>query len=83
MKLPILFASILIASPVLALDLAPDAELGKSEAEIRQTLTGMGFDVRKIETEDGKIEAYVVKDGQLAEVYVDPASGKVVKIEDQ
>ena len=83
MKLPILAAALLVATPVLALDLAPDTELGKTEAEVRTALTVLGYDVRKIEMEDGEIEAYVVKDGQMAEVYVDPASGKIKKIEDK
>ncbi|WP_170588276.1 PepSY domain-containing protein [Ruegeria arenilitoris] len=83
MKLPILAAALLVATPVLALDLAPDTELGKTEAEVRTALTELGYDVRKIEMEDGEIEAYVVKDGHMAEVYVDPASGKIQKIEDK
>ncbi|MGV6805803.1 MAG: PepSY domain-containing protein [Ruegeria sp.] len=80
MKLPILAAALLVATPVLAMDLAADAELGKNEAEVRAALTELGYDVRKIEMEDGEIEAYVVKDGQMAEVYVDPTSGKIAKI---
>ena len=46
---------------------------------VRQTLEGKGLTVRKIETEDGKIEAYVVHGSAMAEVYVDPASGLIVE----
>ncbi|MCE8517633.1 PepSY domain-containing protein [Ruegeria pomeroyi] len=71
----------LAASPVLALDLTTDTQLGTSSDEIRTSLKDLGYDVRKIEDEDGKIEAYVVKDGKMAEVYVDPKTGKISKIE--
>lgn len=71
----------LAASPVLALDLTTDTQLGSTPDEIRASLKDLGYDVRKIEDEDGKIEAYVVKDGKMAEVYVDPKTGKISKIE--
>ncbi|MCE8522828.1 PepSY domain-containing protein [Ruegeria pomeroyi] len=71
----------LAASPVLALDLTTDTQLGTSSDEIRTSLKDLGYDVRKIEDEDGKIEAYVVKDGKMAEIYVDPKTGKISKIE--
>ena len=71
----------LAASPVLALDLTTDTQLGTSSDEIRTSLKDLGYDVRKIEDEDGKIEAYVVKHGKMAEVYVDPKTGKISKIE--
>ncbi|MCE8539911.1 PepSY domain-containing protein [Ruegeria pomeroyi] len=71
----------LAASPALALDLTTDTQLGTSSEEIRTSLKDLGYDVRKIEDEDGKIEAYVVKDGKMAEIYVDPKTGKVSKIE--
>ncbi|AAV93594.1 hypothetical protein SPO0274 [Ruegeria pomeroyi DSS-3] len=71
----------LAASPVLALDLTTDTQLGSTPDEIRTSLKDLGYDVRKIEDEDGKIEAYVVKDGKMAEVYVDPKTGKISKIE--
>lgn len=34
-------------------------------------LVAEGYEVRKIEMEDGKIEAYVVKDGETLELYFD------------
>lgn len=83
MKLPILVTALLVATPVLALDLAPETALGKTETEVRAALTELGYDVRKIEVEDGEIEAYVVKDGKMAEVHVDPVTGKIAKIENE
>lgn len=34
-------------------------------------LTAEGYDVRKIETEDGLIEVYVVKDGETSSLWFD------------
>lgn len=60
-------------------DLAAGTMLGTDEASIRTALTELGFDVRKIEKEDGRIEAYVVKGKMTAEVYVDPTTGAIVQ----
>ncbi|SDZ75810.1 PepSY domain-containing protein [Rubrimonas cliftonensis] len=80
-----LLAGPLLTGPVLAQQtatpLSVDAELGASADAVRAALTAMGYEVRKIETEDGKIEAYVVKGDEKAELYVSPASGRVTKIE--
>jgi len=70
----------LAAGAAFAEDLTPQSMLGHTEDEVKATLTTMGYEVRKIEEEDGKIEAYVVKDGHMGEVYVDPASGAVSKL---
>ncbi len=55
---------------------------GKTKAEIAETLERQGYTVRKVETEDGYLEAYALLDGVRLEIYVDPATGKVVKIEE-
>ena len=34
-------------------------------------LTDQGYDVRSVGIEDGKIEVYAVKDGQMLEIYLD------------
>lgn len=72
----------LALTPVLAGATAKDEYLGKADAEIRAALEQDGYEVRKIETEDGYLEAYAMRDGQRFEIYVDPESGKVVKIEE-
>ena len=59
--------------------LPAETALGTSMDAVRQTLEGKGLTVRKIKTEDGKIEAYVVHGSAMAEVYVDPASGLIVE----
>jgi hypothetical protein len=48
--------------------------------EVKAGLVGMGYEVRKVQMEDGKIEAYAVMGKTLNEVYVDPATGLVTKI---
>lgn len=51
--------------------LASDAPVDpKFEAQIRETLTAQGYEVRKIEAEDGLYEAYALKDGKKMELYV-------------
>ena len=38
--------------------------------KVTATLTAQGYDVRKIQMEDGQIEVYAVKDGQTMELYL-------------
>lgn len=78
-KLLPLTLAVCLAGPALASDsLKLDAD---TEAQIRTTLTEDGYDVRKIEVEDGMYEAYATKDGHKYEVFLD-ASLTVVKIEE-
>jgi Peptidase propeptide and YPEB domain len=41
------------------------------EAEVRAMMVELGYEVRSVGVEDGKIEVYAVKDGELVEVYLD------------
>jgi len=50
-----------------------------SKDDIRQSLTVKGYDVRKIELEDGCYEAYSLKDGKKYEIYVNPTTGAIEK----
>ena len=63
-----------LALPVLASD-APDAA---TQEKITTELTAQGYEVRKIDTEDGMIEVYAVKDGKTYELYLD-ADLKIVR----
>ena len=78
----ILAAALALAAPLYAQDgdLTPGLMLGKDEAAIRTALTDLGYEVRKIDMEDGKIEAYVVKDKYMAEIYVDAMTGEIVRV---
>ena len=43
----------------------------QTRTQIRDKLTSQGYEVRKIKSEDGQYEAYVMKDGQRFELYLD------------
>jgi hypothetical protein len=70
-----------LASPALAEDLSSDTVLGTTIEQVQAKLTELGYEVRKAEMEDGKIEVYFVKDGKMGEVYVNPETGKVTKLD--
>jgi hypothetical protein len=40
------------------------------QAKVTAKLTAQGYDVRKVQMEDGMIEVYAVKDGKTAEIYL-------------
>lgn len=67
-----------LAVPAFASD-APDAA---TQAKITEQLTAEGYEVRKIDSEDGMIEVYAVKDGKMYELYLD-ADLKVVKSKEE
>ena len=73
-------ALVLTTAPAFAADLAIGAQLGTTEDAIKTALSEMGWQVRKLDTEDGMIEAYAVNGQQMAEIYVDPTTGAVVRI---
>jgi hypothetical protein len=70
-----------LASPALAEDVTMDTRLGTTMQEVQTSLTGMGYEVRKAEMEDGKIEVYFVRDGQMGEAYVSTQTGQITKLE--
>ncbi|MBY6161547.1 PepSY domain-containing protein [Mameliella alba] len=62
----------LIALPLFASSDETDVTLDADrKAEITQLLTQQGYEVRKIESEDGEIEVYALKDGQHLELTLD------------
>ncbi|WP_425404292.1 PepSY domain-containing protein [Hwanghaeella sp.] len=75
------FFAAFTATSALAMDLSTGTQLGTTMEQIQAKLTEMGYEVRKAEMEDGKIEFYVVKDGKMSEIYVSPETGKVTKLE--
>ncbi len=76
----LVLATLAFASPALAAELAVDTVLGTTMPEIQTKLTDMGYQVRKSEIEDGKVEVYFVKGGKMGEVYVSTVTGKVTKL---
>lgn len=73
-------AAMLIAVPAFAAEVVKDAKLGTTMDEVKTSLIDMGYEVRKVQMEDGEIEAYAVMDKKLSEVFVDPATGLVTRI---
>lgn len=77
-------AAILAVAPMMALAegemIAVDTELGTSAEAVEAKLVEMGYEVRKMDMEDGMIEAYAVKGDEMLEVYVSPETGLVAKI---
>jgi hypothetical protein len=67
-----------LAVPAFASD-APDAA---TQAKITEQLTAEGYQVRKIDSEDGMIEVYAIKDGKMYELYLD-ADLKIVKTKEE
>lgn len=59
--------------------LASNDLTAEQEVAVTQMLVEQGYEMRKLEQEDGMIEAYVLKDGHRFEVYVD-ADMKIAKI---
>jgi len=49
-------------------DATPDAA---TRDAIESKLAGQGYDVRRIEAEDGMYEAYALKDGERYEIHLD------------
>lgn len=44
-----------------------------TQAKVTEQLTAQGYEVRKIDSEDGMIEVYALKDGKKFELYLNEA----------
>ncbi|MCP3683660.1 MAG: PepSY domain-containing protein [bacterium] len=53
----------------------------ETKAEITEQLTQEGYEVRKIEAEDGYYEAYAIKNGARYEIYLDK-NLKIAKVKE-
>ncbi len=80
MRTLIILAALLFSAPVYAAELSTDTVLGTTISEVQTTLTDMGYEIRKSELEDGKIEVYFVKGDKMGEVYVSTVTGKITKL---
>ena len=56
------FAGPALASPEIDAD---------TTAKVEQKLTAEGYEVRRVDSEDGMIEVYALKDGARLELYLD------------
>lgn len=80
MRSLIILAALLFSVPAYAAELSKDTVLGTTISEVQTTLTDMGYEIRKSELEDGKIEVYFVKGDKMGEVYVSTVTGKITKL---
>lgn len=65
----------LLAAPMAFAETEVD---GATKDKVTADLTAQGYDVRKMEMEDGMVEVYAVKDGKAVQLFLDSAM-KVVK----
>ena len=73
-------AALSLTLPAMAAELSMTTQLGTTMDAVKTSLTSMGYDVRKTEMEDGKIEAYIVKGSAMGEVYVSTETGLPTKL---
>lgn len=82
-------ASLLVAATLPALASDDDYNCGRlagaqkmSVEDVTAKVTGMGYEVRKVESDDGCYEVYAVgKNGARVELKIHPATGKIVERE--
>jgi hypothetical protein len=74
-------ALLLAAAPAFAATLEVGQDMGRTAEAVTAALKSDGYEVRKVETEDGKIEVYMVKEGKMSEIYVSAETGKITKVE--
>ena len=60
-------AALTLAAPAMA---SPEID-ASTAAQLRDKLAAEGYEVRKIDSEDGMIEVYALKDGARVELYLD------------
>jgi hypothetical protein len=74
--LPLAFLAAIAAAPALAANICDvPQDQWRSSDELKAALTGKGWDVRNIKTEDGCYEVYAKNDaGKRVELLFDPAT---------
>ncbi|MCR8549675.1 PepSY domain-containing protein [Salipiger sp. P9] len=60
-------AALTLAAPAMA---SPEID-ASTAAQVRDKLAAEGYEVRQIDSEDGMIEVYALKDGARVELYLD------------
>ncbi|GGH38358.1 Peptidase propeptide and YPEB domain-containing protein [Cribrihabitans marinus] len=73
--------STLLAGAAFAVEPMPGANLGTSIEDISAALSEDGYELTKYEREGNRIEVYAVKGDARYELYVDPTSGEVTRLE--
>lgn len=77
--IPIAVAGMLAAAPLVYADSDTDLTGSgfMSRQQVATSLTGAGYTVEKVESDDGAYKAKVIKGGQKLKVMVDPRTGAV------
>lgn len=81
LRITALGAILAVPAGLAAADVSQGSYSGKTAAEIRQQLEAQGYQVRKIDADDGYLEAHAVLNDRRYEIKVDPQTGKVIRIE--
>ncbi|MDT8342845.1 MAG: PepSY domain-containing protein [Thermohalobaculum sp.] len=68
-----------LALPAAALASSDKAVSDAERARVTEVVTAQGYEVRKLDREDGMVEVYALKDGKRFELYVNPETGEIVK----
>ncbi|QBK31578.1 PepSY domain-containing protein [Roseitalea porphyridii] len=71
----------LVSGSAYALDLVPGTQLGTGLAAISGELSESGFEITRYDRNAGMIEVYAVKGDVRHEVHIDPATGKITRVE--
>ncbi|MCI4663126.1 MAG: PepSY domain-containing protein [Neomegalonema sp.] len=57
------------------------AQVGLTDAAIKKALAEQGYELVKLEREQGELEAYAKKEGKVWELELDPKSGSILEAE--
>lgn len=71
--------AIALATPAVALASSDESISDAERARVTETVTAQGYEVRKLEREDGLVEVYALKEGKRYELYVNGDTGEIVK----
>lgn len=69
------------AGPALAAEIAVGTHIGTTVQAVRAAFVDMGLRVGEVEIEGPRIEAEVVLDGRTAWIYVNRATGDIIRID--
>lgn len=78
----------LVLAPVFSAQAEVECESGPksqwmTKEAVTKTLKEAGYEIRKVEVEDGCYEVYAMKDGKKLEIYINPRTGNVVDTEEK
>lgn len=69
--------------PMTAIASSDDEVPEADRAAISDSLKAQGYEIRKMEREDGAIEVYAVRDGKRYELYLDPDTREIIRVKEE